>query len=51
MQDLDSESSIGMGTHNLKGRALEIGVNLLFKYEKGHTIKFSMPLSKIIDED
>lgn len=50
MQDFDLEKSQGMGQHNLKERALEIGANLLFKHEKGHTIEISMPLSKIIDE-
>ena len=50
IQDLDLEKSQGMGQHNLKERALEIGAKLLIKHEKGHTINLSMPLSKIIDE-
>jgi signal transduction histidine kinase len=43
MQDLGLESSIGMGPHNLKDRALEIWANLLFKHEKGHTINLACP--------
>jgi signal transduction histidine kinase len=43
IQDLDLESSRGMGPHNLKDRALEIWANLLFKHEKGHTINLACP--------
>ena len=50
MEDFDLEKSQGMGQHNLKERALEIGAKLLIKHEKGHTIYLSMPLCKIIDE-
>lgn len=51
MKDVDLEKRQGMGQHNMKQRAEEIGAKILFKQEKGHTINLSMPLSKIIVED
>ena len=50
MKDVDLEKRQGMGQHNMKQRAEEIGARILFKQEKGHTINLSMPLGNIIDE-
>jgi signal transduction histidine kinase len=38
----------GMGLHNLRERASEIGAKIQFKNEKGYTIYFSIPLNKVI---
>ena len=46
----DLENASGMGLHNLKGRAKEIGATIQFKNEKGYTIYFSIPLNKVIME-
>jgi len=46
----DLENASGMGLHNLKERASEIGATIQFKNEKGHTIYFSIPLSKVMRE-
>ena len=51
MKGVDLAKRQGMGQHNMKERAAEIGAKLLFKQEKGHTINLSMPLRKIIVDD
>ena len=48
MKEENISSRGGMGQHNLRERASEIGATIQFKNEKGYTIYFSIPLDKVM---